>query len=107
MEACGLFAVRDGEVTEVYETPNSDRSATGYTIPPESHFAALQDAEARGWEIGGVFHSHPAGPATPSESDVTGALDPWWVYLVVGLRGRPDLRAWRMRDDEVFEVALI
>ena len=105
-EACGLIAVSGGRVVEVYRTANADRSPTGFTVPPEEHYAALSDAESRGWEIGGVFHSHPNGFAKPSTVDVGGALDPEWFYLVVGLSGEPELRAWQIQDDRISEVSL-
>lgn len=105
-EGCGLFAVDDARVAKVYPTANADESPTGYTIPPEEHFAALEDAESRGWEIGGVFHSHPAGPARPSMIDVQAALDPQWVYIVVGLQDLAEVRAWRISDLEIREVIL-
>lgn len=86
-EACGLLAMDGDQVVKVYPTTNADASPSSYTIPPEEHFDALTDAESRGWEIGGVFHSHPGGPARMSSVDVERALEPGWVYLVVGLAG--------------------
>ena len=106
-EGCGLIASdQQGRVTEVYLTSNSEASPTGYTVPPEEHFAALGDAESKGWELSGVFHSHPDGTARPSLTDVMTANDPTWVYLVVGLRSTPTIRAWRIRDKNVAEVEL-
>ena len=78
----------DGDrVVKVYPTTNADASPSSYTIPPQEHFDALTDAESHGWQIGGVFHSHPHGPARMSSTDVAKALEPDWVYLVVGLSG--------------------
>jgi proteasome lid subunit RPN8/RPN11 len=84
-EGCGLLAVSDGVVMKVYPTANEDASPTSYTIPPQEHFGALTDAEAHGWEIGGVFHSHPGGPAVMSATDLEKAIEPDWIYVVVGL----------------------
>ncbi|MGD2101223.1 MAG: M67 family metallopeptidase, partial [Acidimicrobiia bacterium] len=86
-EGCGLLAMDGDEVVALYPTANADRSPTSYTIPPQEHFDALVDAESRGWRIGGVFHSHPNGPAEMSSVDLERALDPKWVYVVVGLAG--------------------
>lgn len=91
-EGCGLLAVADGRVVGVYPTANEDASPTSYTIPPQEHYDALVHAEAKGWRIGGVFHSHPRGPAAMSSVDLDKALDPEWVYVVVGLGGdEPEL----------------
>ncbi len=106
VEGCGLFAVEHDVVTRIYPTSNAEASPSGFTVPPEEHFAALADAESRGWLLGGVFHSHPNGEARPSMVDVVSALDPEWVYLVVGLRGTPDVRAWRIREGEVTELEI-
>lgn len=86
-EGCGLLAVDAGSVVAVYPTTNADASPVSYTVPPEEHYAALIDAESRGWELGGVFHSHPRGPAQLSGVDKARALEPDWVYVVVGLGG--------------------
>lgn len=105
-EGCGLLAISGDEVMDVYPTGNLDASPVSYTVPPEEHFAALTDAESRGWSLGGVFHSHPRGHARPSMTDLERAPDPEWVYLVVGLAGDPEVRAWKIRDGQVSEVGL-
>jgi proteasome lid subunit RPN8/RPN11 len=95
-EGCGMFAMDGDVVVKVYPTGNEDASGTSYTIPPQEHFDALTDAEANGWRLGGVFHSHPHGPARMSDTDLERVADPEWVYVVVGLGGRePELAAWR------------
>lgn len=97
-EGCGLLALDGNDVVAIYPTSNQDRSPVSYTVPPEEHYAALVDAESRGWQLGGVFHSHPNGPAELSPVDLDRALEPEWVYLVVGLAGDPELRAWGVTD---------
>jgi proteasome lid subunit RPN8/RPN11 len=96
-EGCGLLAVDGDRVVKVYPTQNGDASPRSYTIPPQEHYDALVDAEANGWVIGGVFHSHPDGPAEMSAVDLARALDPDWVYVVVGLGGEvPAVRTARV-----------
>jgi proteasome lid subunit RPN8/RPN11 len=88
-------------VTRIYPTRNADASPTSYTIPPEEHYAALIDAESNGWALGGVFHSHPNGPAALSRVDLDRALEPDWVYVVVGLGDdEPDLSVTRIGKGE-------
>jgi proteasome lid subunit RPN8/RPN11 len=84
-EGCGLLALDGHVVVKVYRTANADASPKSYTVPPHEHFDALTDAESRGWQIGGVFHSHPGGPAEMSPVDRDRALETGWVYVVVGL----------------------
>jgi proteasome lid subunit RPN8/RPN11 len=61
----------------------------------------MRHAEGQGWEISGVFHSHPVGEPMPSPTDVAMAWDPDWIHLIVG-GGR--LGAFRISDGEVEEV---
>lgn len=84
-EGCGLLGVDANRVVKVYPTRNTDESSTSYTIDPAHHFAALTDAESNGWTIGGVFHSHPKGDAEMSDVDRQRALEPDWLYVIVGL----------------------
>lgn len=94
-EACGLFAVGEGVVvTMVYCLTNTQHSSTAYTIDPTEHYHAWDHARRNGWEIGGVFHSHPASAAVPSTADLVG-FDPDWVSVILGAS---EIRAYRVRD---------
>lgn len=108
-EACGLIAVDEDNVLRmVYATTNVERSRVRFTVAPREHFGAIRHAEERGWVIAGSFHSHPDSSAFPSARDIDGALDPDWLYVIVGLGdGAPEVRGFRIRDYEVAEVALM
>lgn len=91
-----MLAMDGDRIVKVYQTGNEEASPVSYTIPPQEHYDALIDAESRGWRIGGVFHSHPNGPAQMSDTDLARVGDPNWVYLIVSLTGgRPEVEAWR------------
>lgn len=95
-EGCGLLALDGDRIVDVYPTANADESPVSYTIPPQEHYDAVMDAESKGWEIRGAFHSHPSGPAQMSSTDLARALEPGWLYLVVALDGEePDFGAWQ------------
>lgn len=113
-EACGLLAVdRDGRVRRAYCLDNVDRSPISFTVDPNQHYASLGDAESNGWSLGGSFHSHPRTAAVPSQTDISRALEPDWVYLIVGLADpeTPELRGWRIRTgmavEEPIEVVAV
>lgn len=94
-----------GVVTGAHPCRNADASARTYTVDPRDLLLAMRDAEARGAEIVGVWHSHTHTDAYPSPTDVRQAVDPAWIYVLVSLRhGEPALRAYRIRDDEIAEV---
>jgi proteasome lid subunit RPN8/RPN11 len=114
-EACGLFAgpvradgMPDGTVAAVYLTANADRSAKTYTVEGKDMLRALRDADDRGLELIGVFHSHTHTDAYPSPTDVRQAPDPNWIYAIVSLRdGDPVIRAYRIVDGNIAEVPVV
>lgn len=98
-EACGLIAGADDVVAKVYQLVNIDPAPDRFTLDPEEYFAAWQDATARGWEILGLFHSHPESLPIPSAADLEGGGDPAWVNLIVGVEdGHIAVRAYRYAD---------
>ena len=105
-EGCGLLALDGARIAKIYPTGNDRASPTGYTIPPQDHWEALSDAESHGYALGGVFHSHPTGAPTPSSTDITEALDPTWIYLIVGFHPDPELRAWSIVSGEAREITI-
>jgi len=110
-EACGLLAGpvdHEGEptgvVNDVYPCANADASAVTFTVDSRDLIAAMRDAESRGLELIGVWHSHTHTDASPSATDVRQAPDPKWIYLLVSLRdGAPVMRCFRIRDGQIAE----
>lgn len=97
-ECCGLIAVESGAIRFAYPLTNANPSPATFTVDPEEHFGAMRHAENQGWEILGVFHSHPNGEPSPSPTDVAMAWDPDWIHLIAG---NGDLAAFLIRDGEV------
>ena len=113
-EACGLLGgpVIAGEATgfvsEVYPAVNADASSRTYTVDGRDYLRASRDAEARGDDIIGVWHSHTHTDAYPSSTDIRQAVDPMWIYVIVSLRDEvPVLRAFRIREDGVRECQVV
>jgi proteasome lid subunit RPN8/RPN11 len=109
-EACGLLAgdASGGQVRVVYPTRNLAGSAKLYTVDPRQHLQADRDAEQRGMEIMGVFHSHTHTDAYPSPTDVAQAPDPDWHYVLVSLRDcRPVLRSFRIVRARISEEPVV
>ncbi|MFQ5554428.1 MAG: M67 family metallopeptidase [Acidimicrobiia bacterium] len=107
-EACGLLAgPATGDIRMAYCLSNRDRSPYRFTLDPTEHFRAMQHARRNGWHVKGVFHSHPRSAALPSATDVAGALDPDWVYVVVGLASADAVvRAFAIQDGVVRERSI-
>ena len=110
LEACGLLGGRPGPATAVvcYPTRNDAASAKLYTVNPLDHLRADRDAEARGLEVIGVFHSHTHTDAYPSPTDVAQAPDPSWHYVLVSLRDiAPVVRSFRIVDGKITEEPVV
>ena len=110
-EACGLLTGRlvgtesDGRVTAAVPCTNAARSARTYTVDGRDFLRVSREAEARGDDIVGVWHSHTHTTAYPSPTDVQLAADPMWMYVIVSLRdGAPVLRAYRIRAGAIAEI---
>jgi proteasome lid subunit RPN8/RPN11 len=118
-EACGLIvgsgsARSGGRALRFVATRNAANSPYRYEIDSIELLAATLEADANDEEIWGIVHSHTHTPARPSPTDIGLAFYPDALYLLVSLdesegdreTGEPGIRAWRIVDGEVFEVAL-
>jgi proteasome lid subunit RPN8/RPN11 len=120
LEACGLLAAAPPLRSEghpgpdqslavaVYPCRNAAESAKLYEVHPLDHLRADRDAEERGLEIVGVYHSHTHTDAYPSPTDVAQAPDPTWHYVLVSLReDEPMVRSYRIVDGAVTEEPVV
>jgi proteasome lid subunit RPN8/RPN11 len=92
-EACGLLGGSQGVVRMVIPVLNSLHSRIRFHMDPQGQLSAMQRIEDEGEEIVGIYHSHPAGPRGPSESDLAEAAYPEAAYLIWA----PALGAWHCR----------
>ncbi len=103
VEVCGfLFGRREGEtfkVEEVYFVTNRLNSPTEFEMDPLEMAKGIDEAERKGLEVVGVFHSHPQCPPRPSGRDLEG-MEVWpVVWLIVDGRGR--YGAYVLRNEKV------
>src|ERR1051326_5302331 len=68
-EACALLLGKGLSVQKVIQMRNSDASALTFSIAPQDLLDAYENAARLGYQIMGIFHSHP-GPADPSSTDI-------------------------------------
>ena len=111
-EICGILSGSHGAdrsvVESVHETTNvADVPEVRYYIDPEEQLAVTETVEDAGESVVGFYHSHPAGPAEPSETDVDRATWPDHSYVIVALDGYPYVGSWRWREEGEFEQELL
>ncbi len=97
LEQCGLLIGRPGVVMRAFAARNADAAAFRYTVEPADHFEALRSARRDHLDVIGVWHSHPAGGARPSATDIAEAHADF-LYVIVGLAPAPEVRAWQLVD---------
>lgn len=85
-ECCGLVeGVHDGAIFRVTALhPARNRAATPdrFEIDPADHFAAHKAARLAGHVLIGCYHSHPDGKAQPSATDLAGAGEDTFLWLI-------------------------
>jgi proteasome lid subunit RPN8/RPN11 len=107
-EACGLLAGSGADVRRIYPVENLAHSPTVYEMNPAGQIAAFLAMEALGWELSGIYHSHPAGPAEPSPTDIAQAYYPDSIYVIIspGASGAWQARGFQIAEGRVREVPL-
>ncbi len=105
-EACGLLAGLDGIVRAVMPVRNQARSPFRYRMDPQDQLRAFQRIESRGWELLGIFHSHPAGPVGPSATDIAEAAYDVVYIIWSPLDGTWKAKGFSIRDGAASEVEL-
>ncbi|MGH7725071.1 MAG: Mov34/MPN/PAD-1 family protein [Candidatus Eiseniibacteriota bacterium] len=102
-ECCGfLVGTREDGALRVVELARAtnareDSPANRYLIPPEEFARVQRDADRRGYDIVGFYHSHPDAPARPSEFDRAHAWADYAYLIASVLRGEPaELNAFEL-----------
>ena len=119
-EACGLIlgsapAAAGGRALRYEPSRNAAASPYRYEIDSKDLLRLTLDADDRDEIFWAIVHSHTHTPARPSPTDIGLAFYPDSLYILVSLaepgggvpgHPSPSVRAWRIVEREVFEVAL-
>lgn len=106
LEACGLLAGRNKWVEKVIPVRNQVQSPTRFVMDPYEQLQAFEWIDSQGFDLVGIFHSHPAGPETASATDIQEAayevVHVIWSYV----RGRWGMRGFWIENGQAQEVVL-
>ena len=101
-EACGVLLGKGGTVTEAVNADNlrTDSARNRYLIDPLAYLKIERDADRRGLQVLGIYHSHPDVAARPSQFDIDHAW-PNLSYLIVSVcQGKAvETHSWLLRED--------
>jgi proteasome lid subunit RPN8/RPN11 len=85
---------------------NTLASSIAYEMDPGELVTALRELRNTGEELVAIYHSHPHGPAHPSQTDIKRAYYPEAAHLIVSLAEpeRPRTAAFRILDGQATEI---
>jgi Fe-S cluster biogenesis protein NfuA/proteasome lid subunit RPN8/RPN11 len=108
-EACGLLLGKGGRVIKVRATTNVADSVKRYQVDPDQQFSIFRESEESGWDVLGVYHSHPMSEAYPSQTDLDLSFYPEFYHLIVSLQDEdnPQLSLFRIDNGEVTKEELV
>jgi proteasome lid subunit RPN8/RPN11 len=106
-EACGLIGGSAGRGQVVLPVTNAAQSSVRYRMDPAGQVKALLAIEAQGLELVAIFHSHPAGPAGPSATDVAEYAYPEAVCLIWSPDPEWTCRGYDLADGSARAIRLV
>jgi len=102
-ECCGVVAAVNGRALAAYPARNVAPEPDRFSMHPQDLYDLYRLCEENGWDFC-PYHSHPRGPACPSDTDRVLALWPDALQIIVSLQGvPPEVRAFYLRADAVVE----
>lgn len=104
-EGSGFLIGRESSAVRFEPVPNALASRSAFEIHPSVLFDLQRKLRSTGEDLVGICHSHPRGPAGPSERDIALARHPDSFYLIVSFAcGEPEARAWRIVGGRAWEA---
>ena len=107
-EACGIIAGIEGRSCSLFVVPNELHSQSRFRMQAEEQIAAFLEMERQGWDMLAIYHSHPAGPDHPSETDLAEHAYPG-VYSVIWYPERGDwaCRVYRIISGKAEQIDMV
>jgi proteasome lid subunit RPN8/RPN11 len=108
LECCGILAGKDGAVTHIYKTKNTENDPDKYFMEPKEQFAVIKDMRLKEIDMLAIYHSHPHSPARTSGVDINLAYYPDAVYIIISLMDtvKPVIKGFLIKEGKVEETEI-
>ena len=96
VEICALIGGSGTSPRTLYPVANvAGDPRQAFLMEPHAQLQAMREMRTAGEHLVGIYHSHPEGPAQPSETDRAQAAYPDVLYFIAALS--PDRRGGELR----------
>lgn len=104
-EACGILGGKDSCVLSIFKMSNADKSPSSFFMDPGEQLKIMKELRKNNMDMLGIYHSHVASKAYPSQKDVELAFYQDVSYLIVSLEGKdnPDIRSFKIKNGKIEE----
>lgn len=104
-EVCGLLAGNGGRIKRLLPIENIHHSPTRFMMDPRQELNAILWMEAHQMDLMAIYHSHPNGPNSLSETDLKEITFPETVYLLLSREGnRWKIKAFSIQKKFSIEI---
>ena len=109
LECCGLLSGDSDIITKAHPLRNLLQSSARFEIDPRDLFHFFKELRSSNSRHLGIYHSHPASEAYPSETDISESYYPDCSYFIISLRGSesPKARAFLIKAAAVEELEIL
>jgi proteasome lid subunit RPN8/RPN11 len=106
-EACGFVAGQNDAGMAILPITNRRHSPVRFEMDPGELLKAILWMEENGLEILAIYHSHPAGPPVPSETDLAEYFYPEAACLIISPVGPGwQARAFKIESAQYEELSI-
>jgi [CysO sulfur-carrier protein]-S-L-cysteine hydrolase len=107
-ECCGVLSGHAGQALTIHPLENkSPEPEKRYFAAPEDLFAAMRNMRTANEDLIAIYHSHPRGPAIPSQTDIDLAFYSQAIYLIVSLQPDIEMKAFTISEENAIETEII
>ena len=106
LEACGVLAGKAARAEKMIGVLNQAQSPVRFVMDPYEQLHAFDWIDSNGFDLVGIFHSHPTGPETVSPTDILEAAYEV-VHVVLSYTGNQwKARGFWIENGKASEITL-